>query len=384
MAGIIRLIMSRTRSPKRQQPHGGIESIARELGVSIGTVDRALHNRPGISVVTRARVLDMAKKMSYRPNLAARDLSLKRHFKISINLPTETAAFFDELRRGITEGSLPFSSNMELQFRTHPRRASHERGDFQEALDASANGIIISPGDPSALLPLVREAHRRKIAVICVGTDAPDSGRLTAITANPYTAGSMAAEYLERCIRKPGPVVVFTGQLTAFSHSERIRGFRNALAENSKHKREALIVESHDNATQAYSDMRKMMKSRPDLAGVYVSTANSLPVLKALEADGELGKMPIVTTDLFPDLADHLRSQAVAATIDQRPRSMGRIAIRTLYQYLSDGATPPASIELVPQLVIRSNVDLMLKYYGSAPSQDFGIPAHQAFGYLLD
>jgi LacI family transcriptional regulator len=146
------------------------------------------------------------------------------------------------------------------------------------------------------------------------------------------------------------------------------------LAERSKNKRETLIVESHDNATEAYSDMRKMMRSRSDLAGVYVSTSNSLPVLKALDADGELGTIPVITTDLFPELADHLRSLAVAATIDQRPRSMGRIAIRALYQYLSDGTAPPKSIELVPHLVMRSNVDLMLQSYGSAPSQDFGIP----------
>ena len=41
----------------------GIKGIAKALGVSIGTVDRALHNRPGINAITRAKVLSMAQKM---------------------------------------------------------------------------------------------------------------------------------------------------------------------------------------------------------------------------------------------------------------------------------------------------------------------------------
>src|ERR1035441_673895 len=48
----------------------GIPQIAELAGVSIGTVDRALHGRPGINDETRQRVLDIAKKIGYRPNLA--------------------------------------------------------------------------------------------------------------------------------------------------------------------------------------------------------------------------------------------------------------------------------------------------------------------------
>jgi LacI family transcriptional regulator len=52
----------------------GIKEIAAALGTSIGTVDRALHSRPGINSITRSRVLQMARAMGYRPNLAARYL----------------------------------------------------------------------------------------------------------------------------------------------------------------------------------------------------------------------------------------------------------------------------------------------------------------------
>lgn len=86
----------------------GIKDIALALGVSIGTVDRALHSRPGINAMTRARVLKMAQTLGYRPNFAARHLKLNRKLQISVHLPSEIASFFDALREGIRDAVAPF------------------------------------------------------------------------------------------------------------------------------------------------------------------------------------------------------------------------------------------------------------------------------------
>src|SRR5450755_549849 len=99
----------------------GIKDIARELGISIGTVDRALHARPGINPMTRARVLKMAQTLGYQPNVAARHLKLNRKLRVSIHLPREIASFFDALREGIEEAAEPFRSSIDLDFQSYPR-----------------------------------------------------------------------------------------------------------------------------------------------------------------------------------------------------------------------------------------------------------------------
>jgi LacI family transcriptional regulator len=71
----------------------GIKEIARVLGVSIGTVDRALHGRPGVSPKTRSKVLRTAESLNYKPNLAARSLKLNRTLRIAVHLPQEIASF---------------------------------------------------------------------------------------------------------------------------------------------------------------------------------------------------------------------------------------------------------------------------------------------------
>src|SRR5882672_6026521 len=83
----------------------GIKEIAKAAGVSIGTVDRALHGRAGISAATRTKIVSMAERLGYRPNLAARHLKLSRQRKISVHLPQEIASFFDALRVGIRQSA---------------------------------------------------------------------------------------------------------------------------------------------------------------------------------------------------------------------------------------------------------------------------------------
>src|ERR1700734_1386060 len=105
--------------------------IAEALGVSTGTVHRALHNHSGVSPMTKTRVLQMAKTLGYRPNLAARFLSSKRNLRISVNTLKGTTSFWDEVRAGITEeaGSV-LMENVDIAFRTYPHLGEGEEEEF--------------------------------------------------------------------------------------------------------------------------------------------------------------------------------------------------------------------------------------------------------------
>jgi LacI family transcriptional regulator len=104
-----------------------------------------------------------------------------------------------------------------------------------------------------------------------------------------------------------------------------------------------------------------LLATTRELAAIYVSTANSLPVIRAVQRAGRLGQVEIVTTDLFPELAPLIRSGAVSATMYQRPLSQGRIAFEALYRFIVEGKCPPARLKLMPHVVMSSNLDLILE-----------------------
>jgi len=51
-----------------------LKTIAQELGLSITTVSRALSGYSDVAELTRQQVLDVAKRLNYRPNLTAQRL----------------------------------------------------------------------------------------------------------------------------------------------------------------------------------------------------------------------------------------------------------------------------------------------------------------------
>src|ERR1017187_6750235 len=97
----------------------GIPQIAELAGGSIGTVDRALHGRPGIKDETRERVLDIAKKVGCRPIPAARSVSTGRRIRIGVCVPQEIRYFYNEVWEGIHE-EVGRYSNRGIEFVLHP------------------------------------------------------------------------------------------------------------------------------------------------------------------------------------------------------------------------------------------------------------------------
>jgi LacI family transcriptional regulator len=359
--------------PSREGRPVGIKDIAKVLGISIGTVDRAIHSRGGINPITRERVLKMAQTLGYKPNLAARYLKAPRQVRVSVNLPARIGPFFDAVRAGIRVAARPFQAGVELQFRTHPVLGEGDEELFREALEDGSKGLIIAPGHPARLRVWIRRAAQKGIPVVCVGSDAPGTERLTAVSTDSFVSGAMVAELLHLIVRESGTVGVLTGDLSTVDHSEKVRGFKQSLSSLNSALTISNVIETHDDESAAYSQSRKLLTRDHSLQAVYVSTANSITVIQALEELDPERRIALVTTDLFPQLVPFLKSGRVLATIYQRPEAQGRLAFEALHHFLVEGRCPPQRIKLNPHIVMRSNLELFLDRI-AVPSQGNGRP----------
>ena len=80
-----------------------IKDIAQKLGISTSTVSRALKNHPDISLKTREAVQELAKLLSYKPNLIALNLKHSRTNTIGVVMPEVQHYFFSTILNGIEE-----------------------------------------------------------------------------------------------------------------------------------------------------------------------------------------------------------------------------------------------------------------------------------------
>jgi LacI family transcriptional regulator len=337
--------------------------IAKALGTSIGTVHRALHDHPGVSAETKAKVLETARNLGYRPNLAARFLSSRRTLRVSVNTLQGTTSFWDEVRAGIRDAAASYPlENVELEFRTYPHIGEGEQEAFQTALRSKANGIVVFPSSAQALRPLMRRAVRAEVSVVCVATDAPESGRRGIVAIDTLVSGSIAADLMGRFLgAREGAVAITVSEMAISEHAEKYAAFESTLRSLYPKLRALKPIEDHGTDAEAFRRFRKLLEECHDLVGVYVTTEASIPVLQAAREAGVLPGLTVITTDLFPDLVPEIRSGAVAATIYQRPRAQGEMAFRMLHKFMVEGGDGTDQLALAPHLVMRGNLDFFLQ-----------------------
>lgn len=339
----------------------GVQDVADALGISRGTVDRALNGRNGVSAETKRQVLRIAQKLGYRPNLAARYLSSSKHIMIGLAIPREVGGFYDEVREGIFEAASMFEPlGVKILHRPYNRFGQHEIEAIRETLQEDVSGLVISPAYPSRVAPCIEEAIRRNIPVVCVATDAPRTERLTSVSVNPLISGALAGELLGYFLPDNAEVIVFIGMHATVDHEQKLQSFRNSFRAYCPKGAIVAIVEAHDEANEAYRKSLKVFDQHPSVKGIYIATANSMPVIEAMEELGRDQRIKVITTDLFPAMVPYIRSQTIAATIHQRAREQGAIAFQAIARFLTERVQPPPQISINPAVVMRSNLDLFI------------------------
>ncbi len=338
-----------------------VYDIAAALDVSTGTVHRALRNGEGINPVTKKKVLSMAKTLGYRPNLAARYLSQKKKTRISINTLQGTTSFWDDVRAGIEdEARAQGVDSVELEFRTFPNLSEGDEAAFRAALASGSDGVIMFPSRPGLLRHWMRLGARSSVPVVCVATDAPDSDRLALVSVDTHVSGSLAADLLGRFCRGTGSVAVTLSDSGINEHAEKYDAFKETLDSLHPGMKVVATIEDHDLEAETYAKSRALFTAHPDLAGLYITTEASIPVIRAARDMHMLSQLTIITTDLFPTLVEEIRNGAVAATIFQRPRTQGRMAYRLLHEFLVDGRPSTQKLTLSPHLITRGNLEFFL------------------------
>jgi LacI family transcriptional regulator len=335
----------------------GMAEIAKVAKVSIGTVGRALNGRGRINPATRQRVLQIARDLGYKPNLAARALSVGKNFRIGVCIPKELHFFYDQVRGGIfSETRLHEHLGLEVLYRPVNRLGAGEIEKVTELLGSDIKALILTPGDPKKLTPLINEAQQKGIQVVCVASDAPGSTRSSVVCVNPELAGRLAGELMGRLLPAKSQVAIVTGMLHTNIHYETVRGFSELLPRTCPGAEVAEVLEGHEDEDETFAKCISLLGKSRKLAGIYVNTVNCLPVCRALSSTGRTGQVKLITTDLFREMVPYFEDGTIVASIHQRPYFQGQAAVRLVMDHLVSGRPVPPTFYLNPNVVLRSNL----------------------------
>jgi LacI family transcriptional regulator len=338
----------------------GIHLIAELANVSIGTVDRALHGRGGIRESTRHRILQVARQIGYTPNLAARALSVARaSASIGVCVPREIHFFYDQLWSGVLDESRRVAQ-LGINIITRPVQVLGERDTeaFMELADSGVNGIVLTAGNPEGLKPLIDAAEEKGIRVVCVSTDAPKSRRSSIVCVEPRLNGCLAGELMGKFVPPGAQVAVVAGMLNTEDHRKKTDGFSEAFPQHCAGGKIFTVIEGHEDEDESFQKTFELLRRAPAIAGLYVNTVNCLPVCRALGAHGLAGKVKLITTDLFAEMAPYFHKGTITASIYQQPHRQGQMAVRLMADHLTNKSPLPPTVHLSPGVVMSSNLNL--------------------------
>lgn len=129
----------------------GISRLAQELGLSTGTVSRALNDKPGVNHRTRQLVLEAAQRLGYQPNQAARTLASGRTGAVGFMFEVypEVAVIGDNFFMGVIDGVQSVLAPLGLDLLVLPCPARQPRLAYLDRLVARGlvDGMILSNTD---------------------------------------------------------------------------------------------------------------------------------------------------------------------------------------------------------------------------------------------
>jgi LacI family transcriptional regulator len=347
----------------------GVRELAKLANVSIGTVDRALNGRKEVSHATRQRILRLAEEHGYRPNPTARALSVGRStLRIGVCIPAEIHYFYDQLRAGIMSEARHLDHlGIEILYNPVKNLGSNMTANIRTLLDSNVQALIVTPGNPAEVSPLVEVAEReRNVRVVCVVTDVSATCRSTAISVDPHLSGMLAAELMSKFVGPPSHVAIVTGMISTEEHGRKVEGFIEMFRSECPVEPVIDVIEGHEEEDETFRKCRQLLYDKPEVSGIYVSTVNYLPVCLALEAQNAQSRVKLIATDLFAEALPYFENGTVSAAIYQNPYRQGQIAVRSIVNHFVNGRPFPSVRYLHPSVVLRSNLGLFRETTHSA------------------
>ncbi|MBQ8092733.1 MAG: LacI family DNA-binding transcriptional regulator [Clostridia bacterium] len=313
-----------------------LKTIAENLGLSIGTVQRALHDKGGYSQETKEMVLKEAERIGYTANTAASALR-RSPISIGILLPEpvgKNSYFFSYVWQGIEKAVSDLSIYQINLVRTFAEPGSEEYvaalESFLNSTDSAIQGLITVTRHDKRVDQLISALSEKGIPIFIINSSYENApANCYSISANRHI-GHLGADLFSAIHRHTrGTLLLLGGDRKNRLQVERSLDFCQRIGADCP---ELNLLEVH-----YYHDLPKLkafvsdcLSRFEDIIGLFaVSARETLTACQAVSDSGNRD-ITLIGTDAFPELLPFFESGILTASIYQYPAKQSYIAVHML------------------------------------------------------
>lgn len=333
--------------------------VAKEAGVSRGTVDRVINQRPHVKEDQYARVMEAIQKLGYEPKrqqAAALGIRIgqRKVYRVGIVLPWRNPWYMNEIRRGIRDGQAQLA-DYSVEVITEQCSASpypeEVVGIIDSLVERGVSGIVMCAMECEPVASKIDSLYARNIPVMTFDTDIQSKRALFLgkdIVRNGRVAGSLMAKYL----RPGGKILIGMGNREIRSSLDNAEAFMEAMKSSGFSEDSFEIIETYNDYMLTYRKVREVLEKTGNITGIYMAHHSLTGCMDAIRA-AHCEKRPLVIYgDMNERVIRYLKSGELMYCVTPNAYMMGYRPLILFKEYVMDHKVPKEKKIFTPTEII--------------------------------
>lgn len=328
-----------------------IADLAQAAHVSVSTVDRILTGRDPVRRATAERVLAAAERIGFHATGAIRQ-------RLGGDSPERTLGFVLQQR------SMPFYLRLGDALVEAAKASAETRGQpkvvFLEDLTPAsvadqlvrvggvADAVAVVAADHPRVTEAIEHLHGRGVPAFALISDLSAPHRAGYVGLDNWKVGRTAAWAISNlCARTGGHVGIFVGSHRYRCQDAAEMSFRSYFREHAPDFRLLEPRTSLEDARYAYESTLDLLKTDPDLVGLFVAGGGVEGVMRALRDEGAFRRVATIALDLTEETRSGLIDGVVRVVLSHPLRPLAEATVGAMTRALGRGRHDPAPRQIL-------------------------------------
>ena len=315
-----------------------IKDIAERAGVSVGTVDRVLHNRPNVSKVALEKVNKALGEMDYQPNMYASALAYNKTYNFYCVLPKhESEAYWDEIEEGAqacTDFRRDFGISLKFMYYERFNNQSFTRM-VREFFTAKIDGVIIVPTTLEQTARFTEKLTERGIPYVLLDSYMPDLKPLAFFGQDSFASGYFAARMLMLIASKEKEIALFKqtrdGKVGSKQQANRETGFRHYMVDHFPDIKITEVDLPLDEDRKQYDDILEDFFSTHPRIHHCITFNSKAHIVGEFLSKTNRRNVQIMGYDMVPKNKECIRQGSISFLIAQHAYQQGYASVDALF-----------------------------------------------------
>tara|TARA_R110000868_G_scaffold87649_4_gene244934 strand:- start:497 stop:1582 length:1086 start_codon:yes stop_codon:yes gene_type:complete len=341
-----------------------IKEIAKKANVSTGTVDRVLHNRAGVSLKTKEKILILLKENNFKKNVIASTLAMRKKYTVAVLIPEYDSKnlFWKSPYLGIQKAAEEVNDyGIQISYYLYNQFESSSFSEqFEKLISKQTDAVLLVPTFAKQTTVFVKELEYKNIPYLFLNVDLNGFNNLSYIGSDSFKSGVLAGKLMHLCISNPQ--VILTIQTSLRDHNyhvttKRIEGFTAYFNESKiAHTHLSISFNNLDHPLEIRKKLNSFLNKNNSVNGIFVPSSRIGIIAKEIDKE-KIARLKLVGFDTTEHNVECLKDNEVTFLISQKSYNQGYDAIHILTKFFTQKIIPKQKNYSPLEILTKENLE---------------------------